>query len=142
MGRFAQILTGTFIVFCLLGSSTAGCTPMVSILEPFVRMRGLAFFNVSFSHSTLKVNETMTVTGKFRMMESWPRMLPEPELSWIGILVPGPKLATRERWINGQFMQNALLKSDDCTILNSFSKPASPDVTTYTRWSTCQALAA
>ncbi len=108
MGRFAQILTGAFIVFCLLGSSTARVYAHGEHnLEPFVRMRGLAFFNVSFSHSTLKVNETMTVTGKFRMMESWPRMLPEPELSWIGILVPGPKLATRERWINGQFMQNA-----------------------------------
>ena len=76
-------------------------------LEPFVRMRGVAFFNVEFSHDQLKVNETMTVTGKFRLMNSWPRMLSTPELSWIGVLVPGPKLAVRERWVNDRFIQNA-----------------------------------
>ena len=108
MGRLAPILTGAFVVFCLLGSNTARVYAHGEHnLEPFIRMRGVTFFNVSFSHDRLKVNETMSVTGKFRLMESWPRMLPEPELSGIGILVPGPKLAIRERWINGQFMQNA-----------------------------------
>ena len=76
-------------------------------LEPFIRMRGVTFFNVRFSHDQLKVNETMTMTGKFRLMRAWPRMLTTPELSWIGILVPGPKLAVRERWINGRFIQNS-----------------------------------
>ena len=76
-------------------------------LEPFVRMRGVSFFNVEFSHERLAVNETMTVTGKFRVMNSWPRILTTPELAWIGILVPGPKLAVRERWVNDRFIQNA-----------------------------------
>ena len=76
-------------------------------LEPFIRMRGISFFNVEFSHERLAVNETMTVTGKFRAMNSWPRMLTTPELAWIGVLVPGPKLAVRERWVNGRFIQNA-----------------------------------
>ncbi len=76
-------------------------------LEPFIRMRGVTFFNVQFSHDQLRVNETMTMTGKFRLMHAWPRMLTTPELSWIGILVPGPKLAVRERWINGRFIQNS-----------------------------------
>ena len=76
-------------------------------LEPFVRMRGVAFFNVEFSHERLAVNETMTVTGKFRAMNSWPRMLTTPELAWLGVLVPGPKLAVRERWVNDRFIQNA-----------------------------------
>ena len=108
MGRLSLILKCVFFVFCLLSSGIQRVHAHGEHnLEPFVRMRGLTFFNISFSHSTLKVNETMTVAGKFRMMESWPRMLPEPELSWIGVLVPGPKLATKERWINGQFMQNA-----------------------------------
>ena len=47
-------------------------------LEPFVRMRGVSFFNVEFSHERLAVNETMTVTGKFRVMNSWPRILTTP----------------------------------------------------------------
>ncbi len=76
-------------------------------LEPFIRMRGISFFNVEFSHERLAVNETMTVTGKFRAMNSWPRMLTTPELAWVGVLVPGPKLAVRERWVNGRFIQNA-----------------------------------
>lgn len=76
-------------------------------LEPFVRMRGVSFFNVRFSHDSLKVNEVMTVSGTFRVMHSWPRMLTVPELAWIGVLVPGPKLAVRERWVNDRFIQNA-----------------------------------
>ena len=76
-------------------------------LEPFVRMSGVSFFNVHFSKDRLKVNETVTLTGKFRVMNSWPRMLATPELGWIGVLVPGPKLAVRERWVNGKFIQNA-----------------------------------
>ena len=108
MGSFAFIWTAAVFVLSLLSTTP---TPLYAHgehnLEPFVRMRGLAFFNVSFSHDRLKVNETMTISGKFRLMESWPRILPEPEFSWIGILVPGPKLATKERWINGRFIQNA-----------------------------------
>lgn len=108
MASFARTWIATVLGLSLLSATP---TPLSAHgehnLEPFVRMRGLAFFNVSFSHDRLKVNETMTISGKFRMMESWPRILPEPELSWIGILVPGPKLATKERWINGRFIQNA-----------------------------------
>ena len=108
MSRFGK-LCATFTLTLSL------CTTGVSAvhahgehnLEPFIRMRGVTFFNVQFSHDQLKVNETMTMTGKFRLMNAWPRMLTTPELSWIGILVPGPKLAVRERWINGRFIQNS-----------------------------------
>ena len=94
------------ISLCIAGSSLVHAHGEHN-LEPFVRMRGVSFFNVRFSHDQLKVNETMTVTGKFRLMDSWPRMLSTPELSWIGVLVPGPKLAVRERWVNDRFIQNA-----------------------------------
>ena len=104
-------LTVSLVSLCVSGSSFIH-TPFVHAhgehnLEPFVRMRGVSFFNVAFSHGQLAVNETMTVIGKFRVMNSWPRMLTTPELAWIGILVPGPKLAVRERWVNGRFIQNA-----------------------------------
>jgi hypothetical protein len=64
MGRLAPILTGAFVVFCLLGSDTARVYAHGEHnLEPFIRMRGVTFFNVSFSHDRLNVNVTMTVTG-------------------------------------------------------------------------------
>lgn len=105
-GRRAALAACLVIAACLLDVRPAAAHGEHN-LEPFVRMRSVAFFDVRFSHDALAVNETMTVTGKFRVMNSWPRMLTEPELSWIGVLVPGPKLAVRERWVNGRFIQNA-----------------------------------
>ncbi len=109
MISFGRILIASVGITCL---SMVLCGSSVRAhgehnLEPFVRMRGVSFFNVHFSHDRLKVNERMTVTGKFRVMNSWPRMLTIPELGWVGVLVPGPKLAVRERWVNDRFIQNA-----------------------------------
>ena len=109
--RLGGIMIPVILALSLVAVSFIS-TPVVQAhgehnLEPFVRMRGVSFFNVEFSHERLAVNETMTVTGKFRVMNSWPRMLTTPELAWIGVLVPGPKLAVRERWVNDRFIQNA-----------------------------------
>ncbi len=113
MSRFGKLCAALTLTLslCTTGVPPLGVSSVQAHgehnLEPFIRMRGVTFFNVQFSHDQLKVNETMTLTGKFRLMHAWPRMLTTPELSWIGILVPGPKLAVRERWINDRFIQNS-----------------------------------
>lgn len=101
------LVTGGLVCLFVVFHSIPAAAHGEHNLEPFVRMSGVSFFNVRFSQDRLKVNETVTLTGKFRVMNSWPRMLTIPELGWIGVLVPGPKLAVRERWVNGKFIQNA-----------------------------------
>jgi methane/ammonia monooxygenase subunit B len=76
-------------------------------LESFVRMRGVTFLDVQFSTDRLAVNETMTIRGKFRLMRSWPRELKLPELAYLNVLVPGPRLGVVARRLNGQFVQNS-----------------------------------
>lgn len=76
-------------------------------LEAFVRLRGVAFLEVRFSHDRLAVNENMTISGKFRLMNSWPPEMAEPKLAVLSLLVPGPRFGVVERRLNGEFIQNA-----------------------------------
>lgn len=70
--------------------------------EPFLRMRTVHFYDVSWSTTQIAVNEEIVVEGKFRLFEDWPVNLPEPEVSFLGNGTPGPVFVRTESWINGQ----------------------------------------
>lgn len=58
--------------------------------EPFLRMRSIQWYDMKWSQDTVKVNDEMTLSGKFRVFPDWPHALKQPESSFLNIGVPGP----------------------------------------------------
>lgn len=79
--------------------------------EPFLRMRTVHFYDVSWSTTHLAVNDELVIEGKFRLFNDWPVNLPEPEVAFLGNGTPGPVFVRTESWINGQpAIQSTALK--------------------------------
>jgi methane/ammonia monooxygenase subunit B len=70
--------------------------------EPFLKNLTSAFFDVSISPAEVQVGEAVTVTGKVKILETWPYTLQEPGMAAIVPVVPGPVFALQNRTINGQ----------------------------------------
>lgn len=69
--------------------------------EPYLRTRTIQWFDVKWSTDKLNVNDKMTVTGRFRLMEDWPDAVAGPETVFLSVTSPGPALARVESYING-----------------------------------------
>lgn len=77
-------------------------------LEPFIRMRTIQWYDVQWSTQTLKVNDEVSVSGKFHVAEDWPVSVPKPEASFLNISTPGPVLIRTERYLNGKPWANSV----------------------------------
>lgn len=70
--------------------------------EPFLRMRTIMWYDVQFSTEKIKVNEELTIIGKFHLFEEWPtRVVPPPSQAWLNVSVPGPQLIRKAAYLNG-----------------------------------------
>jgi len=71
--------------------------------EPFLRMRSVQWYDLKWEPETVAVNETMKVSGKFRMSPEthWPQTLAKPELAFLNISHPGPVFVRKSSFING-----------------------------------------
>ncbi len=70
--------------------------------EPFLKNMTSAFYDVSVSPAEVQVGQPVTVTGKVKILETWPYTLQEPGMAAIVPVVPGPVFALQNRTINGQ----------------------------------------
>ncbi len=70
--------------------------------EPFLKNLTTAFYDVSISPSEVQVGQPVTITGKVKILETWPYTLQEPGMAAIMPVVPGPVFALQDRTINGQ----------------------------------------
>jgi methane/ammonia monooxygenase subunit B len=70
--------------------------------EPFLKNLTTAFFDVSVSPAEVQVGQAVTITGKVKILETWPYTLQEPGMAAIVPVVPGPVFALQDRTINGQ----------------------------------------
>jgi methane/ammonia monooxygenase subunit B len=70
--------------------------------EPFLKNMTTAFYDVSVSPAEVQVGQAVTVTGKVKILETWPYTLQEPGMAAIVPVVPGPVFALQDRTINGQ----------------------------------------
>ena len=77
-------------------------------LEPFVRMRTIQWFDVSWSAKEVSVNDELVVTGKFHVAEDWPNSIDKPDMAYLGLIAPGPVFVRKERTINGEAHLNSL----------------------------------
>jgi methane/ammonia monooxygenase subunit B len=48
----------------------------------FMRMRTIHWFDLNWSKEELKVNDTMTISGKFHVFAGWPETVDLPDISF------------------------------------------------------------
>jgi len=70
--------------------------------QPFLKDLTAAFYDVKISPTQIEVGQPVTVTGKVRILETWPYTLDPPQTAYITPVVPGPVFALKDRIINGQ----------------------------------------
>jgi methane/ammonia monooxygenase subunit B len=81
--------------------------------EGFLRMRTVGWTDVQFSGDTVQQGQTITVTGKVRIMDAWPSSLAKgtPNTCFMSMISPGPTILIKERTINGVSMPTRI----DCS---------------------------
>jgi methane/ammonia monooxygenase subunit B len=70
--------------------------------EPWLRLSTVAFWNTTFSAQTVQQGQELTITGTAKVLETWPKTLPDPETAFINVESPGPAFLMKDRVINGQ----------------------------------------
>jgi len=70
--------------------------------QPFLKNMTTAFYDVSISPSEVEIGQPVTVTGRVKVLETWPQTLHSPDIAAIVPVVPGPVFALKDRTINGQ----------------------------------------
>ena len=70
--------------------------------EPFLKNLTTAFFDVSVSPTEIQVGDPVTITGRVKILETWPHTLYTPEIASIIPVVPGPVFMLKERTVNGE----------------------------------------
>jgi methane/ammonia monooxygenase subunit B len=71
--------------------------------EGFLRMRTVGWTDVNFSGDSVQQGQTVTVTGKVKIMDAWPSSLAKgtPNTCFLSMISPGPTILLKERTING-----------------------------------------
>jgi methane/ammonia monooxygenase subunit B len=71
--------------------------------EGFLRMRTVAWEDVNFSGDSVQQGQTVTVTGRVKIMDAWPSSLAKglPNTCYLGMISPGPTILIKERTLNG-----------------------------------------
>jgi methane/ammonia monooxygenase subunit B len=65
----------------------------------FMRMRTIQWYDLRWSTNMLKVNEEMTVSGKFHVFSGWPEAIDKPNVAFLNIGIPGPVFIRTESYI-------------------------------------------
>lgn len=68
--------------------------------EPYIRTRTIHWFDVTWSTDKMKVNDTVTVQGKFRLLTDWPDAVSQPRLVFLSNGTPGAVMTRVESYIN------------------------------------------
>lgn len=75
---------------------------------PFLRMRTFHWYDMIWSKDTIAVNETYTISGKFRVFEDWPEAVSKPDVAFINAGQPGPVSVRISSYINGVFVPRSV----------------------------------
>jgi len=100
--RLASLAIGLLVGLALwIGNTPAAYAHGERAQEAFLKMKTAAFFDVKFTTDHVKQGEPVTITGTVKILETWPKTLAEPEVGFLGVAAPGPKLFMTERTVNG-----------------------------------------
>ena len=70
--------------------------------EPYLRTRATQWFDVTWSKTSIEVNEEMVMEAKMYLMNDWPDAIAKPDLAFISLVSPGPVFARIESYLNGK----------------------------------------
>jgi len=70
--------------------------------EGFLRMKTVAWEDVKFSSDSVKQGQQLIITGRVKVLESWPATLEKPQEGFLNVSSSGPHLVMKERYINGE----------------------------------------
>lgn len=74
----------------------------------FLRMRTIHWYDLVWSKDQIAVNETYTLSGKFRVFEEWPEAVAHPNVSFLNVGQPGPVSIRTSSYINGVFVPRSV----------------------------------
>ena len=70
--------------------------------EPSLRLSTIQWYDTKWSSDQIAVNQELTLSGRFHVMENWPLEIPSPAgLSFLNVGVPGPVFIRTASSING-----------------------------------------
>jgi methane/ammonia monooxygenase subunit B len=68
---------------------------------PFLRMATVQWYDTHWSSNRVKVNEEMTISGRFHIVKYWSFAIAAPELAFLNVDVPGPVMIRMASTIDG-----------------------------------------
>jgi methane/ammonia monooxygenase subunit B len=68
---------------------------------PFLRMATVQWYDTHWSPTRVKVNEQMTITGRFRIVKYWSFAIAPPDLAFLNVDVPGPVMTRMASTVDG-----------------------------------------
>ena len=69
--------------------------------EPFLRMRSIQWYDMKWQPKVTKVNDIVTMTGKFHLAEDWPRAVGKPGRAFFNVGSPSPVFVRLSTKLNG-----------------------------------------
>ncbi len=70
-------------------------------LEPFIRMRTIQWYDIAWSHTKMKVNDELVLTGRFHVAEDWPSAVARPDSAFLNLAMPTPVFVRTGTFMNG-----------------------------------------
>jgi methane/ammonia monooxygenase subunit B len=68
---------------------------------PFLRMSTVQWYDTHWSSTRVKVNDEMTITGRFHVVKDWSFAIAPPDLAFLNVDVPGPVMLRMASTIDG-----------------------------------------
>ena len=107
--RFTPTITVRASVLSLIFavSMVAALVPGIAVAHgeraepPFLRMATVQWYDTRWSTTHLKVNDELTVSGRFRIVKYWSFAIAQPDLAYLNIDVPGPVMIRVNSSIDG-----------------------------------------
>src|SRR5262245_58043011 len=96
----ARVITVLLTTLCLAQALPASAHGERA-QEPYLRTRTAHWYDVKWSVDKLAVNDTITVSGKFRLFGDWPDAVQLPHTVFVSNATPGPVFARVESYLNG-----------------------------------------
>lgn len=98
--RVSALIAAAIMVALALPVAPAGAHGEAA-QEAWLRMGTVAFWDVKFDKTEIKVNEEVKITGTAKILETWPEQLEDPKLGYISVVSAGSPLVVKERLVNG-----------------------------------------
>jgi methane/ammonia monooxygenase subunit B len=104
MRALHRLRAGIGVIATLLMVSPPAAAPALAhgerAQEPYLRTRTVQFYDVRFDRTDVKVNDIITITGRFHLMQDWPDAVALPEVVFLATGTPGPAVVRRETYVN------------------------------------------